>query len=340
MRTTRRLVLLFTVVGASLLLASGIALAVTIEGNNNPNTITGTAENDTLVGYGGADTISGLEGSDSISGGDGSDKLFGSDEHQSTTRGASENIAGGRGDDTIVGGYGADDLSGGADDDTILEGPADDASEDSVKGGAGSDKINVASVPAFRDVVVCGDGSDSVEIDAKDSVANDCENVNTVAPTSYSSEVGTQSTEDYPAYIPTVDGIDPAAGDTTPEGAPAEPPPPSGDVSAQSYRWGNFGCWTAPFYRRATLCRVVDPGTLDWVGVGVYDTNPENRWIWYGLWVGWDFVGQARVHELNDPFDWVYRSGIGLPVGIYGRTSCRSACWRWTYAWSYWIIDT
>lgn len=49
----KKIVLMLTLVSISIILASGMALAATIVGDNNANTITGTADPDTLLGYGG-----------------------------------------------------------------------------------------------------------------------------------------------------------------------------------------------------------------------------------------------------------------------------------------------
>lgn len=159
----------------SIILASGMALAATIVGDNNANTITGTADPDTLLGYGGDDTITGLGGTDTVSGGDGDDNLYGGNE--SMAAGFDDNVTGGAGNDSLTGGPGADDLVGGPGNDIILEGPINDAAADSVSGGAGNDSIKVASSPASKDSVACGDGVDEVEADSLDAVSPDCENV-------------------------------------------------------------------------------------------------------------------------------------------------------------------
>ncbi len=55
----RRLILLLTVMAAALVLASGVALAVTKIGGPGPNTLRGTNGPDNLLGRGGNDVLFG-----------------------------------------------------------------------------------------------------------------------------------------------------------------------------------------------------------------------------------------------------------------------------------------
>ena len=72
----RRTVVLLATMTLTLLVASGVALAVTKIGTDGPDTLMGTKGSDQLVGKGGADWINGRTGSDVISGGLGGDVLF------------------------------------------------------------------------------------------------------------------------------------------------------------------------------------------------------------------------------------------------------------------------
>jgi hypothetical protein len=56
---------------AALVLASGVALAEIINGDNRDNLLRGTARTDQIRGYGGNDRIQGEGGRDLILGGDG-----------------------------------------------------------------------------------------------------------------------------------------------------------------------------------------------------------------------------------------------------------------------------
>jgi Ca2+-binding RTX toxin-like protein len=76
----KRTLLLLSVMVATLLAASGVALAVSkvcSSGSTQANPCSGTKNNDTLVGTGGVDYIKGLAGNDSITGGEGNDTTDG-----------------------------------------------------------------------------------------------------------------------------------------------------------------------------------------------------------------------------------------------------------------------
>jgi len=77
---------------ATLVVASGVALAVTKIGTEGLDTLRGTNEADNLLGKGGSDTLFGLSGTDNLLGGTGKDLVFGG--YRDST---------GRGDDILVG---------------------------------------------------------------------------------------------------------------------------------------------------------------------------------------------------------------------------------------------
>jgi hypothetical protein len=60
---------LFTGMAVSLVVSSGVALAVDKNGTNGRDTLRGTNRADTLVGKGGSDVLSGLAGRDQMLGG-------------------------------------------------------------------------------------------------------------------------------------------------------------------------------------------------------------------------------------------------------------------------------
>src|SRR3712207_2016658 len=72
-RGMRRVILLLTVMTATLVVASGVALAVNKVGTNGPDTLRGTNGDDNLLGKGGNDTLFGLGGRDNLRGGSGKD---------------------------------------------------------------------------------------------------------------------------------------------------------------------------------------------------------------------------------------------------------------------------
>ena len=69
----RRTVVLLATMALTLLVASGVALAVTKIGTDGPDTLMGTKGSDVLSGKGGTDWIDGRGGNDVISGGPGND---------------------------------------------------------------------------------------------------------------------------------------------------------------------------------------------------------------------------------------------------------------------------
>ncbi len=146
------------VMGAALLLASGIALAATFVGTNGPDTIIGTDSADTIAGLGGDDFINGRGGDDGISGGDGEDT-----------------VSGGYGNDSVSGGPGNDQLAG----DAIGGTPSGTGTfgNDRVSGEDGDDDIGARDGRVVY--IACGPGTDTVFADDIDRIARDCENVTT-----------------------------------------------------------------------------------------------------------------------------------------------------------------
>src|SRR5829696_5085054 len=208
----RRTIVLLASMALTLLVASGVALAVTKIGGPGPDTLRGTNGADNLLGEGGNDVLYGLGGSDNLLGGEGKDWVFGGSERG--PQGGDKNLVGGPGNDGVLGGKGSDNLLGGSGndyvygdtgsdrlvgeggrdivdgftgsdrliggggDDLFVDGPFDDTSKDEIlSGGDGDDAFFIDNVPATRDIVSCGDGFDRVAADAKDQVAPDCERV-------------------------------------------------------------------------------------------------------------------------------------------------------------------
>jgi Ca2+-binding RTX toxin-like protein len=69
----RRVVCVLAAMALALLLASGVALALTKIGTNGPDTLRGTNGNDNLLGKGGNDRLFALNGRDTLLGGPGKD---------------------------------------------------------------------------------------------------------------------------------------------------------------------------------------------------------------------------------------------------------------------------
>ena len=72
----RRTILLLATMALTLLVASGVALAVTKIGTDGPDTLKGTNGTDTLIGKGGNDALFALGGVDNLLGGEGKDWLL------------------------------------------------------------------------------------------------------------------------------------------------------------------------------------------------------------------------------------------------------------------------
>src|SRR5215203_162795 len=191
----RRTIVLLATMALTLLVASGVALAVTKIGGPGPDTLRGTNGADNLLGEGGNDALYGLGGSDNLLGGEGKDWVFGGSERG--PQGGDKNLVGGPGNDGVLGGKGSDNLLGGSGNDYVygdtgsdrlvgeggrdivdgftgsdrliggggadlfVDGPFDDTSKDEIlKGGDGDDAFFIDNVPATRDIVSCGDGFD------------------------------------------------------------------------------------------------------------------------------------------------------------------------------------
>jgi Ca2+-binding RTX toxin-like protein len=174
----RRTIVLLTTMALTLVVASGVALAVTEIGGPGPNTLRGTNGADNLLGNSGNDTIYGLGGRDNLLGGPGKDIVSGGNE--GGPRGGDKNVVGGSGNDLVVGGLDSDNVVGNEGNDFLLDGDNAEVSvprKDRLFGGDGNDVISGLNKPADEDVVVCGRGFDRAQVNRKDVVAADCEKV-------------------------------------------------------------------------------------------------------------------------------------------------------------------
>jgi len=168
MRTRRSIASIAAVVsmiGATVVLAPGGALAqaaqcagqtVTIDMNTNGGVGAGTAGADVILGTPGADTIMAGDGDDvvcsgggrdTVDGGNGADLIYGGGGH--------DVLRGGAGDDTIYGQPGADVIAGQAGADRLLGG----GGYDRLDGGIGDDFIQGSG---GNDLLYGGDGADSL----------------------------------------------------------------------------------------------------------------------------------------------------------------------------------
>ena len=172
----RRTIVLLATMALTLLVASGVALAVTRIGTEGPDTLRGTNKDDTLTGRGGNDILLALAGDDTLLGGPGKDIVNGGNLEEPF--GGDKTLVGGDGNDAVEGGLGSDNMVGGKGNDFVLGGEfAPPAAKDTLTGDAGGDVIDVVNKPAGEDVVSCGGGFDRVLADRADIVAPDCEKV-------------------------------------------------------------------------------------------------------------------------------------------------------------------
>jgi len=170
----RRTIVLLATMALTLLVASGVVLAVTKIGGPGPDTLRGTNGADNLLGNGANDVLYALAGRDTLLGGEGKDWVIaGSPEDQSAQ--GDKILVGGPGNDAVLAGQGADNVVAGGGNDEIIDGDFREFSHDNISGGAGKDAFFVWHKPAYKDTIECGSGFDRVLADPKDVVAPDCE---------------------------------------------------------------------------------------------------------------------------------------------------------------------
>jgi hypothetical protein len=174
----RRAILMVATMALTLLVASGVALAITRIGTDGPDTLRGTNGSDNLVGKGGNDVLFALRGKDNLLSGPGKDVVAGGD--RNGPLGGEKNLVGGPGNDLVFGGSGSDNELGRGGNDFLNDGELGHAVRDNLSAGAGNDVMDPVNYPAVKDVVVCGSGFDRVVVDSKDVVAADCERVKVV----------------------------------------------------------------------------------------------------------------------------------------------------------------
>ena len=172
----RRVILLLALMAATLVVASGVALAVTKIGTNGPDVLRGTHGDDRLVGLGGNDDLFAQRGDDILLGGPGKDVVTAETE-SGRSYGGDKKMEGGPGNDFVFGGKGSDNIVGGPGNDYLIDGYEVDPNIDAISAGDGNDALWVWNRPAGEDEVSCGSGFDRVFADRDDTLAPDCEKV-------------------------------------------------------------------------------------------------------------------------------------------------------------------
>src|SRR5215217_6183572 len=171
----RRTIVLLATMALTLLVASGVALAVTKIGTNGPDTLQGTNKADNLLGNGGNDVLYALGGRDTLVGGGGKDWVLGG--NKARPLGGVKTLLGGPGNDGMFGGRGPDDMVGGSGNDRLSGDPRPDrmrgeegrdivdgdSGSDRLFGGAGPDWLNMGDFgEVAQNTLSGGDGDDAL----------------------------------------------------------------------------------------------------------------------------------------------------------------------------------
>ena len=196
----RRVTLLLLAIIAAMLLATGVAIAVTktcstnpCDGTNESDILTGTTDIDVIRGLAGNDIIDALRGDDKLYGDDGADALFGQGGNDAIEGGPGNDnfktqfnvdpngpdlrpnppfgagLNGGAGNDKVYGQAGDDDLIGNAGVDT-LDDKASSGDWDRAFGGTENDTVDVSDNDV-SDEVSCGEGPNNTKIATDEDTA-------------------------------------------------------------------------------------------------------------------------------------------------------------------------
>ena len=172
----RRIIVLVASMALTLLVASGVALAVNKVGTNGPDHLNGTNGDDNLVGLGGDDELFAFRGDDTLLGGSGKDVVT-AETDRGRSYGGHKNMLGGPGNDFVFGGKGSDNIVASEGNDLMIDGFELNPKMDTIYAGEGTDAVFAWNRPAGMDLVVCGSGYDRVAVDTLDKAARDCEKV-------------------------------------------------------------------------------------------------------------------------------------------------------------------
>jgi Ca2+-binding RTX toxin-like protein len=170
----RRAILLLLTMATALLMASGVALALTktcLAGSTSTKPCYGSLNADVITGTPAADYINAQNGDDTVNARDGADIVYGSlgrdiiDGEEGNDR-----LYGDNGDDKIEGGAGDDRLDGSTDNDKLWG----EAGNDTLYGSVGNDYLYGGS---GCDILYGSLGGDTIYANNKESV---CENPETI----------------------------------------------------------------------------------------------------------------------------------------------------------------
>jgi Ca2+-binding RTX toxin-like protein len=141
----RRTIVLLATMALTVLVASGVALAVTKIGGPGPDTLRGTNGADNLLGNGGNDVLYALGGRDTLLGGEGKDWVMGG--NQRHPQGGEKTLVGGPGNDGVAMGRGSSNGVGGAGNDLLVEEVTPGFSTNTYSGDPGNDVFLVNNKP-------------------------------------------------------------------------------------------------------------------------------------------------------------------------------------------------
>ncbi len=169
----RRTMMLVASAALALLVASGVALAASINCPNAPGGYCyGTSVGDGMYGDFRVDRMYGFGGADLMYGDGNGDRMYGGNEagwgDKMLGQRGEDRMKGNRGDDAIYGGNGDDEIYGGDGDDLIQGGYGNDV----MFTGFGDDQVNAQD--GQKDFITCGSGNDLIYVDAGLDVLRDC----------------------------------------------------------------------------------------------------------------------------------------------------------------------
>ena len=131
----RRIIVLVASMALTLLVASGVALAVNKVGTNGPDQLNGTNGDDNLVGLGSDDELFAFRGDDTLLGGSGKDVVT-AETDRGRSYGGHKNMLGGPGNDFVFGGKGSDNIVASEGHDLMIDGFELNPKKDTIYAGA------------------------------------------------------------------------------------------------------------------------------------------------------------------------------------------------------------
>lgn len=186
LNTSKRFLTSFAAIVAALSVFAAMAMAATITGSDDPESLRGTNKADTITANGGDDKVDARAGADIIDLGVGNDRSY--------ARRGHDLVRGGDGDDKLHGGPGNDTQYGDAGNDLIYAGLGRDVTYggegndvlwalargdvrgrydtrgDTLYGEGGDDVFRTRD--GERDLISCGEGNDTAYLDYKDRIVD------------------------------------------------------------------------------------------------------------------------------------------------------------------------